>query len=470
MRLLLGILCIVFPLAQSHAQELPVTLNVDHAVFAYSEDASLLELYLAVEAATLDFERDSAGFRAELPLDIALRRSATAALQGVSDQVAWADSIVLNFSLPDTTNLSEGQHFIHQLRTAVPPGEYELSLSVPASAAHGRQLLELRRDILVPELGDDGRVALSDVTLASEIQPGNDRTNPFFKNGLVIRPNANLLFGQGLDQLYYYAEAYGVNELAGSDGNYTVYTYVSEANRPQPVADLSRRLDREARTPDVLVGQFDVGALPSGSYFLRLAVLNEENEAVVEQARKFFVYNPGVERERPPAVDIDFEASQYATMTQEDVEQSFEHIAIIANESEQRRMRRLADLEARQRFLKEFWDKRDDNPATTINEFRDEFYRRLQYVNDRYSSNRQPGWKTDRGRTVIRYGMPANIEPHLYDRDAAPHEIWQYNSIPGEGQAIFVFADLNGFGLFELIHSSVAGERSIPNWEAELRR
>jgi hypothetical protein len=62
------------------------------------------------------------------------------------------------------------------------------------------------------------------------------------------------------------------------------------------------------------------------------------------------------------------------------------------------------------------------------------------------------------------------IEPHLYDRDMIPHEIWQYNNIPGEGRAVFVFADRNSFGRFELIHSSVPGERSLPDWQEELRR
>lgn len=118
----------------------------------------------------------------------------------------------------------------------------------------------------------------------------------------------------------------------------------------------------------------------------------------------------------------------------------------------------------------EFWQKRDESPGTPINEFQEEFYRRLQYANDRYSSNRRQGWTTDRGRTILRYGLPSSVEPHIYDREQAPHEIWEYNNIPGEGRAMFVFADLTGFGDFELIHSTVPGERTLPNWRQELMR
>ena len=117
-----------------------------------------------------------------------------------------------------------------------------------------------------------------------------------------------------------------------------------------------------------------------------------------------------------------------------------------------------------------FWNKRDPNPATPVNEFKDEFYQRVQYANDRYTTRGMEGWETDRGRILVKYGLPTNIEPHLFDRGVRPHEIWEYNNIPGEGQAQFIFADRNGFGEFELIHSTVAGERRLANWQEELRR
>lgn len=116
----------------------------------------------------------------------------------------------------------------------------------------------------------------------------------------------------------------------------------------------------------------------------------------------------------------------------------------------------------------DFWKLRDPNPRTPINEFQEDFNSRLQYASDRYTTNFEEGWNTDRGRTLIKYGTPSAIEPHLYDRDMRPHEIWEYNNIPGEGQAIFIFADVDGFGMFEMIHSTVSGERKLANWQREL--
>lgn len=430
----------------------------------------MVELYLAFDAASLDYTSENGVFAALVPLDVAILRSATTQLEAADENAVWRDSLLLRFALPDTSNLTPGQHFVHQLRTLVPPGEYVLSLSIPAGNGDDRPEMELRRDVLVPNFASTDDASLSDITLATSISPSTARETPFYKNGLDVRPNANQLYGEGLSELFYYAEAYGTQELAGADGEYTLFAYVSEANRPQPMANLQKRSSRTARSPDVLVGQFDLSTLPSGSYFLRLALLNESNESVVEQAQKFFVYNPSVQRSEPAAMEMEFETSPYASMSEEEVDVAIDHALVIANESDRRRLRRIEDLTERRRALMEFWQKRDPQPSTPINEFKEEFYQRLQYANDRYSSNMQEGWQSDRGRVVIKYGLPTSVEPHLYDRGMRPYEIWNYNTIPGEGQALFIFADLDGFGRFELVHSTVTGERTRPNWQQELSR
>ncbi len=464
---LIAALCLAAPTLFAQ-NRLPIQIDVDHSSFAYDEDQSLVELYLAVDAASLDYYEENGAFAARVPLDLVIVRSETADLPGALEDAVWSDSLLLQFTLPDTADLSEGQHFVHQLRTLVPPGEYELRLIVPPNTNTNRQELELRRDVLVPSFTENERTALSDITLASGIVQSDAREHPFYKNGLIVNPNANQLYGQGLPTLYYYAEAYATEEVADSGGEYTLLAYVSEANRPQPMQNLQKRTVRQARTHDVIVGQFDLGALPSGSYFLRVALLNEQNEAVVEQARKFFVYNPSIQRSAPVAMEMEFDTSPYAAMSEDEVDQAVDHALLIANDGERRRMRRTEDLDERRRALMEFWQKRDSQPSTPVNEFKDDFYQRLQYVNDRYSTSRVEGWQTDRGRVVIRYGIPTAVEPHLYDPGMKPYEIWTYNSIPGEGQAMFVFADLTGFGEFELLHSSVTGERTHPNWRGEL--
>jgi len=328
----------------------------------------------------------------------------------------------------------------------------------------------MRLDVVVPSFAASDGAVISDLTLATNIQPSDDKESPFYKNGLIVRPNANQLYGQGLTQLFFYAETYNVRAIPGIGEDYTIFSYVAEANVPSPLPGYSRRFERPVRSPDVVVGAFDLKELPSGSYFLRFVILNDENESVAEQSRKFFVYNPAVKRDEPVAVQTPFESSVFATLSEEDIEREMELIELVASDSERSRAKRIRDLDEKRRFLMSFWQVRDPNPNTPGNAFRDEFYQRLQYANERYTASYVEGWKTDRGRVLLKHGLPSAIDPHLYERDSVPYEVWEYNNIPGEGQAVFVFADRSGFGQFDLVHSTVTGETTLPDWRDALRR
>jgi GWxTD domain-containing protein len=69
----------------------------------------------------------------------------------------------------------------------------------------------------------------------------------------------------------------------------------------------------------------------------------------------------------------------------------------------------LPDAESRQEFIADFWHKRDPDYYTEANEFKDEFYSRVEYANKRFKEG-TPGWKTDRGRIYIFMGPPDKFE------------------------------------------------------------
>jgi GWxTD domain-containing protein len=57
-------------------------------------------------------------------------------------------------------------------------------------------------------------------------------------------------------------------------------------------------------------------------------------------------------------------------------------------------------------FAALFWARRDPTPATPVNEFRDEFERRVKYADEKFGTGRQRGSLTDRGRMLILFGPP----------------------------------------------------------------
>ena len=57
-------------------------------------------------------------------------------------------------------------------------------------------------------------------------------------------------------------------------------------------------------------------------------------------------------------------------------------------------------LNAKRRFMTDFWGRRDPTPDTPENEMRERFYQAIAYADStsgRAGANTLPGWKTDRG-------------------------------------------------------------------------
>jgi GWxTD domain-containing protein len=83
--------------------------------------------------------------------------------------------------------------------------------------------------------------------------------------------------------------------------------------------------------------------------------------------------------------------------------------------------------EERKQFIEDFWKKRDPSPSTDENEFRDEYYNRIDKANRLFREG-SSGWLTDRGRAYILLGDPErrNTYPSgytFYDRPMSVQQI-----------------------------------------------
>ncbi|MFQ6070630.1 MAG: GWxTD domain-containing protein [Candidatus Aminicenantales bacterium] len=91
----------------------------------------------------------------------------------------------------------------------------------------------------------------------------------------------------------------------------------------------------------------------------------------------------------------------------------FETARLIMSKQERDIFTHLPDKESRDEFIEDFWEKRDPNPQTEENEFKEEFFRRIEYANQRFKEG-MPGWKTDRGRIYLYFGDPDRIDEHPF--------------------------------------------------------
>jgi GWxTD domain-containing protein len=140
-----------------------------------------------------------------------------------------------------------------------------------------------------------------------------------------------------------------------------------------------------------------------------------------------------------------------------------EDVAYIITSEEKKAFNALATNEERENFIANFWARRDPNPDTEENEYKEEYFERIAYANEHYTSG-IPGWKTDRGRVYIAWGKPDGIESHpsggSYDRPSYegggstttyPFETWFYRHLDGVGDGIEIeFVDPTGTGEYRI--------------------
>lgn len=142
-------------------------------------------------------------------------------------------------------------------------------------------------------------------------------------------------------------------------------------------------------------------------------------------------------------------------------------VAYIITKDEKKAFYALKTDEERENFIENFWRRRDPNPDTEENEYREEYYERIAYANEHFTSG-IPGWKTDRGRIYIAWGKPDSIESHpsggAYDRPSYegggstttyPFEIWFYRHLDNVGDGLEIeFVDPTGTGEYRIARNA----------------
>ncbi len=94
----------------------------------------------------------------------------------------------------------------------------------------------------------------------------------------------------------------------------------------------------------------------------------------------------------------------------------------------------------RKKFVEDFWKRRDPDPDTEENEYKVEYYKRIEQANKLFRGEGRPGWLTDRGRIYILFGPPT--ERHTFPMESRGYcrEVWYYGSFP----VIFVDENCSG--------------------------
>lgn len=330
----------------------------------------------------------------------------------------------------------------------VEPGDYTLLVTIVD--VHSKKKQTLRRPISL-ELFPEDELSISDVTLASQVVKAKQE-NEFTRYGYDVVPNAQRTFTSSAPMMYYFFEAYGLS----AKGTYDVHAKILSLNG-DVVKDIPSNTKPLPGTSVVEWGGLNTAGLGSGIYKLAIQVTDGATQKTTSKKRTFYIL-----KERASAGEGSETIDPYAGLTPAQVDDIFQLVSLIMDQTEVRLFNK-SDDEGKKRVLTSFWQRNDPTPETSANEFKENFYRRVKMANRDFGSGSDDGWKTDRGRVLIQYGSPNNIEKQQSSIDSKPWITWEYYDV--EGGVRFIFIDRTGYGSFQLVHSDARNEIQDNDWQ-----
>ncbi len=427
----------------------PFQLDIDFARFYGDSTQIYLEMYYGIHENMLTYRVDSGRYVGAANLSWVIRSDSA-----VVAKKEWTVPHLID----DTARLQRPQSMIGLESVGLPAGDYRM-------VVQGYDVYDTtRRDSLavpvrISKFPPD-KEALSDIELCTSIQSSSNKKSIFYKNTLEVIPNAAKLYGNGLPILYYYTEVYNLG-VHQTEPNVTVHTSVIDAFGKEVYGH--DKIKPRSHNSVLEIGTVNLSAVKGGTYIFRVSLLDSAKSVLASTAKKFFIYKPGTVLDTVTAGGAtDAATSEFAVMTEGDLDRAFERTKYISTDVERDQYQKLTDLKAKQQFMYEFWKRRDPDPRTPENEYKDQYLKRVEYADEHYTMGFHEGWKSDRGRVYITYGACDEVERFPSSAESNPYEIWHYNSI--QGGVIFVFVDHNGMGDFILVHSTHRDELHDDNW------
>ncbi|MCL6465368.1 MAG: GWxTD domain-containing protein [candidate division WOR-3 bacterium] len=167
-----------------------------------------------------------------------------------------------------------------------------------------------------------------------------------------------------------------------------------------------------------------IARLSSGAYTLEASLLSQES--IFPATKTDFAVN----------LPFYYDDSLWAVKV--------DQLLYIASYEEMRQLKKTPRGQ-RLKAWQEFWQDKDPNPSTAVNEKEEEYFERIAYCEKNFSRG-DKGYRSDRAKIYVLYGPPDQIESQPFNIDRPAQEIWYYY----ERNLTFVFVDRFGSGEFVL--------------------
>jgi GWxTD domain-containing protein len=446
-----------------------ITAYLTYASFNVPSQTPYIETYISVIGNSVKFVKNSNG-KYQGAIDISVAFSQNGVIKN-------AQKYTLNSpEIADTAK--EFVNFLDQQRYSLESGSYDLEISIADKNNPTVKPFSNKIPVVVNFPAD--RVMVSDIQLLESFTK-SQKPGILTKSGYDLVPYVSTFYPENINVLRFYSEIYNAKKILGDSSKMIVSYFLENYDTKAKLSSFSAFSKQSPNEVNILMSEFNIKDLPSGSYNLVIEVRDRENKIQAEQ--KCFIQRQAAiaAYNMEDLKTIDVSKTFVSKLTNQDtLSEYIRCLRPVSSSSEVQfaeNQLKNKDLKLMQQFFFNFWKSRNAlSPEAAWEEYSFE----VSKVNKQFGTYGLKGYDTDRGRVYLQYGAPdsrevSNIEPSAY-----PYELWQYNSLIDKAQIVnspnnrqtnrrFVFYNPDMVtNKYYLLHSDARGERNNPRWQLDL--
>jgi len=374
-------------------------VRVDYAAFAIEDSRQMrLEVYYQVHNSSLAFKEEGDLFEASYDIKVTVMDKRGRRLKDEKREktITVADK---------QEALSGTSYRTSQINFILDPGKYDVRFALNDHYARKNNIKTKEFQAKLEDV-NKGNPKLSKILFAQAVGPLQDNSDLFAKGDKIVIPSVAHYYGGGQDKdnkLIYYLEIY-----PGSKGQTkaTIQTLIRKRKGKMVYRDTLTSLLEEPFARQIR--EISVVGFEPGEYEIEIELKGARGKKYDKEKGKFHI------------------RWDEESLLQHNYNVLVNQISLIASSKDVKELKKAKTLEEKKAALDSFWKLKDPFPETARNEFRAEFYRRVKLANANYGFLRRQGWETDRGRVLVRYGIPDQIEDYPFALEAYPSQVWHY--------------------------------------------
>jgi len=431
-----------------------IDASVKYATFKGIEQENYIEIYVHVKGKSVTFARldePEEFYQAAVGLKINFLQN---------KKIVNTENYTMQSPKIKTATPS-GIALIDVLRMPLPNGEYTLEIEmVDQNDSENNTTLKA-----AAKMDYGNGIEISDIQLLGSFET-TEEENQYVKHGYLLRPYTFDVYPSFVDKVTFYTEIYGTDtEL---QDRFLVRYYIQNAGgKGEPITGTMGFKKQETAPVNVILAQMDISNLAEGEYELVVEVRDAANELLRSKALKLRRSYPFVDSEIENFEQMDITGTFVEILDKERVNTAVRALGALLVKDENyvlnQMLRKKDDLKKR-KFLYYFWMRENE---IAPEEPYEEYMTLVDKVNELFTNAMGKGYRTDRGRVYLKYGVPQDVVSQQSEPSAPPYEVWFYiRTLDNQSNVKFVFYNPSlANGDYELLHSTARGEVNNPQWK-----